>query len=103
MGNHNGAQSRGAKKKDSYKSPPTEETQTQSSAHKPAHASELALADTQAHTHTHTLSSQKEEGERGKVTQGASSSFSQAGYLQRLVLRQPGETSPGPRQCLGGA
>lgn len=64
-------------------------------AHKPAHASELALAVTQnAHIHTH--------GSQEEVTQGASS-FSQAGYLQRLVLRQPGETSPGLRQCLGGA
>lgn len=38
----------------------------------------------------------------GWVTRGASS-FSQIGYLQRPVLHQPGETSPGLRQCLGGA
>lgn len=58
------------------------------------------------HTRTHTCAKQPggEDGGwgGGAVAQGASS-FSQAGYLQRLVLRQPGETSPGLRQCLGGA
>lgn len=53
-------------------------------------------------TRTHAKQSGGGGGGGRKVTQGASS-FSQAGYLQRLVLHQPGETSPGLRQCLGGA
>lgn len=63
----------------------------------------LQLTDTQTHTAQSSRGSgrsglEEEEGFR----QGASSS-SQAGYLQRPVLHRPGETSPGLRQCLGGA
>lgn len=64
--------------------------------HKPAHAIKQALAE---YGHTHTHAKQLREG---GVIWGASS-FSQAGYLQTLVLHQPGETSPGLRLCLGGA